>query len=463
MIIHLKNIQMKRAARSMPCRSTPCRSTTRLIAFGFALIIMIGALLLSLPIATRSGETNLLTSLFTATSATCVTGLVAADTYQNWTLFGQLVILCLIQVGGLGFMTIGVYISVLLKRRIGLQERATLHESVNTLEIAGVVRLVKKIVQGTFIVEGTGALLLATRFIPRFGVANGIYFSVFHAVSAFCNGGFDLMGIEEEYSSLVSFEGDILVNVVICLLILIGGIGFIVWDDVLKHKWHFKKYLLHSKIVLASTLGLTAAGMLLFLVFENDATFAGMTPSEALLGALFASVTPRTAGFNTVDTGAMSNAGMLLTMLLMFIGGSPGSTAGGAKTTTIVVLTFYAVAMLRGREDINLFGRRLTADVVRKANAVVVINLALAFGAACVIMAVQPAIAMPDVIFEVLSAINTVGMTTGITRELGVASKLIVALLMYCGRLGSVSFALVFAKKPATNNVREPQEKIIVG
>ncbi len=438
-------------------------STTRMIAFGFALIIVIGTILLSLPIATKTGETDLLTAVFTATSATCVTGLVAADTYQNWTLFGQLVILCMLQVGGLGFMTIGVYISILLKRRIGLQERATLHESVNTLEIAGVVRLVKKIVQGAFIIEGTGALLLATRFIPRFGWANGIYFSIFHSISAFCNGGFDLMGIDEAYSSLVSYEGDILVNVVICLLILIGGIGFIVWDDVLKHKWHFKKYLLHSKIVLATTLGLTVAGTLLFLIFENNATLAGMTPIEKLLGALFASVTPRTAGFNTVDTGAMSNAGTLLTMLLMFIGGSPGSTAGGAKTTTMVVLLFYAVAMIRNREDINLFGRRLSADVVRKANAVVVINFSLAFGAACAIMALQPAIPMPDVVFEVLSAINTVGMTTGITRELGVISKLIVAVLMYCGRLGSLSFALVLAKKPSTNHVREPQEKIIVG
>ena len=271
------------------------------------------------------------------------------------------------------------------------------------------------------------------------------------------------MGIDEAYSSLVSYEGDILVNVVICLLILIGGIGFIVWDDVLKHKWHFKKYLLHSKIVLATTLGLTVVGTLLFLIFENNATLAGMTPIEKLLGALFASVTPRTAGFNTVDTGAMSNAGTLLTMLLMFIGGSPGSTAGGAKTTTMVVLLFYAVAMIRNREDINLFGRRLSADVVRKANAVVVINFSLAFGAACAIMALQPAIPMQDVVFEVLSAINTVGMTTGITRELGVISKLIVAVLMYCGRLGSLSFALVLAKKPSTNHVREPQEKIIVG
>lgn len=438
-------------------------STTRIIALGFALIIMLGTLLLSLPIAVRTGEGNVLTSFFTAVSATCVTGLVAADTYQNWTLFGQLVILCMIQVGGLGFMTVGVYIAVLLKRRIGLQERETLHESVNTLEIAGVVRLVKKIVQGAFFIEGTGAVLLAVRFIPRFGIANGIYFSIFHAVSAFCNGGFDLMGINEAYSSMMAFEGDIIVNVTLCMLILIGGIGFVVWDDVLKNKWHFKKYLLHSKIVIAATLGLTAAGTLLFLIFEHHAALAGMTPLEKTLGALFASVTPRTAGFNTTDVAGLSNAGKLLTLLLMLVGGSPGSTAGGVKTTTMTVLLFYAVAMLRNREDINLFGRRLTADVVKKANAVIVINLSLAFTAACVIMALQPAIPMPDVLFEVFSAINTVGMTTGITRDLGVISKLIIAVLMYCGRLGSLSFALIFAKKPAANMVREPQEKIIVG
>lgn len=438
-------------------------STTRMIALGFALIIALGTLLLSLPVAARTGESDILTALFTAVSATCVTGLAAADTYQHWTLFGQLVILCMIQVGGLGFMTIGVYIAVLLKRRIGLQERETLHESVNTLEIAGVVRLVKSIVQGAFIIEGIGAALLAVSFIPRFGAVRGIYFSIFHSVSAFCNGGFDLMGINEAYSSMTAFEGDALVNLVLCALILVGGIGFVVWDDVLKHKWHFKQYLLHSKIVIVSTLGLTVIGTLLFLIFENNATLAGMTPAQKLLGALFSSVTPRTAGFNTVDTASLSNAGTLLTMLLMFIGGSPGSTAGGAKTTTLAVLLCYAMAMIRGREDINLFGRRLTADVVKKANAVVVINLSLAFVASCAVMALQPDISMTDVVFEVLSAINTVGMTTGITRNLNIASKLIVALLIYCGRLGSLSFALIFAKKPASNAVREPQEKIIVG
>ncbi len=444
-------------------KSIEKKSTTRLIASGFALIILVGALLLTMPVSNRSGQGNFLNSLFTATSATCVTGLVVADTYQNWTTFGQVIILCLIQVGGLGFLTLGAFISVLLKKRIGLQQREQLHESVNTLEIAGVVRLVKKIVVGTVIIELTGAILLAFRFIPRFGVARGIYFSVFHAVSAFCNGGFDLMGVNEEYSSLVAFEGDVVVNLVIVTLILVGGIGFIVWDDVMRNKWRFHKYLLHSKIVIATTLILTVVGTILFLFTENQASFAGMSPLEKLLGALFSSVTPRTAGFNTVDTAALSNAGKIITIVMMFIGGSPGSTAGGVKTTSIVVLLFYAGAMVLNREDINLFGRRLTEDVVKKANAVVIINFSLAIIAAVIIMTLQPLLNFEDVIFEVLSAIGTVGMTTGVTRSMCAASRIVLIVLMYCGRLGSLSFALIFAQKKTSASVRQPQEKIIVG
>lgn len=451
------------ASNNKKNKSIEKKSTTRLIASGFALIILMGALLLTLPVSNRSGQGNFLNSLFTATSATCVTGLVVADTYQNWTTFGQVVILCLIQVGGLGFLTLGAFISVLLKKRIGLHQREQLHESVNTLEIAGVVRLVKKIVVGTLVIEFSGAVLLAFRFIPRFGMARGIYFSVFHAISAFCNGGFDLMGVNEEYSSLVAFEGDVVVNLVIVTLILVGGIGFIVWDDVIRNKWHFRKYLLHSKIVLATTLILTIVGTILFLFTENQASFAGMSPLEKLLGALFSSVTPRTAGFNTVDTAALSNAGKIITIVMMFIGGSPGSTAGGVKTTSIVVLLFYAGAMVLNREDINLFGRRLTEDVVKKANAVVIINFSLAIIAAVIIMILQPLLNFEDVLFEVLSAIGTAGMTVGITRELNIISRVIIIVLMYCGRLGSLSFALVFAQKKISASVRQPQEKIIVG
>jgi trk system potassium uptake protein TrkH len=271
------------------------------------------------------------------------------------------------------------------------------------------------------------------------------------------------MGINEAYSSLVAFEGDVVVNLVMVSLILVGGIGFVVWDDVMRNKWNFRKYLLHSKIVISTTLIITGVTTLIFLITENNASFAGMTPLQKLLGALFSSVTPRTAGFNTVDTAALSNAGKIVTMILMFIGGSPGSTAGGVKTTTIVVLVFYAVAMVTNRQDINLFGRRLTDDVVKKANAVVIINMSLGMIAAVIIMILQPMLSFEDVMFEVFSAIGTAGMTTGITRDLCVAAKLIIIFLMYCGRLGSLSFALVFAQKKQQADVRQPQEKIIVG
>lgn len=438
------------------------RSNTRLIAVGFALLILTGAMLLTLPIAVRDGQPNFLESLFTATSAACVTGLAVVDTYQNWTLFGQIIIICLIQIGGLGFMTIGAYIAILLKKRIGLKQRETLHESVNSMELAGVVRLTKHIIQGTVLFEGVGAILLAIRFVPEFGPVKGIYYSIFHAISAFCNAGFDLMGTKEAYSSFVSYEGDVLVNVTLMTLIVIGGIGFVVWDDVRRNKLHFHKYLLHTKIVLLTTFLITIVSTILFLIIENQNTFAGMTVTEKLCGAFFSSITPRTAGFNTVDTAALSNGSKLLTMALMFIGGSPGSTAGGVKTTTLVVLILYAVATVRNEEDINLFGRRLTEDAVKKANAVVIINLSLALCVAFLIMATQT-FQFDEVMFEVLSAIGTTGMTEGITRDLNTVSRLGIIFLMYCGRLGSLSFALAFARNRTTNLVRQPQEKIIVG
>ena len=271
------------------------------------------------------------------------------------------------------------------------------------------------------------------------------------------------MGTEEAYSSLVAYEGDILVNLVIVTLILVGGIGFIVWDDVARNKWHFKRYLLHSKIVITVTFLLTVAGTVFFLITEQDAAFAGMSPLEKFLGALFSSVTPRTAGFNSVDTAALSNSGKLITMVMMFIGGSPGSTAGGVKTTSVIVLLFYAGAMVLNKEDINLFGRRLTDEVVKKANAVVIINATLTIVATVIIMALQPLLNFEDVLFEVLSAIGTVGMTVGITRDLDIIARVILIVLMYCGRLGSLSFALVFAQKNTSTPVRQPQEKIIVG
>lgn len=438
-------------------------SKAQTIALGFFIIIMAGTFLLMLPISSRSGlPTSFQEALFTATSATCVTGLIVVDTYQHWNMFGQIVVLLLIQIGGLGFITMGMFFSIFLKRKIGLKERNLIQESVNTLQLSGVVRLVKKIVPWTLMFEGIGAVILFFRFLPRMGVKEALWNGIFHAVSAFCNAGFDLMGKYEAYSSLVYYYDDITVNLVIMLLIIIGGIGFIVWDDISIHKWHVKKYRLHTKIVLMTTGILVFGGALLFFLFERNNLLAGMSVKGQILSSLFGAVTPRTAGFNTTDTGAYAQATKLLTSILMFIGGSPGSTAGGIKTTTLVVLLLGVIANLRNRAELNIFGRRLDEDSVRKASTVFILNLSLATISVLAICAIQP-LGLDDVIFEVASAIGTVGMTTGITRDLTVASRYIIILLMYCGRIGSMSFALSFLEKRQGAVTKLPQERITIG
>lgn len=438
-------------------------SKVQTIALGFFLIIAVGTLLLMLPIASRDGHsTGFLNAFFTATSSTCVTGLVVVDTYTNWTLFGQVVILGLIQIGGLGFITIGMFFSVFLKRKIGLKERNLIQESVNTLQISGTVRLVKKIVGYTAIFEGVGALLLMIRFIPRFGWLKGIWYGIFHSISAFCNAGFDLMGQFEPYASLTMYYDDILINLVIMALIIIGGIGFIVWDDISKHKWHVKKYMLHTKIVLSMTAILILGGALCFYLFERNNLLLGMDAKGQVLSSIFGSVTPRTAGFNTTDTGAYTEATRMLTIVLMFIGGSPGSTAGGIKTTTMLVILLYIWSNLRNKRGLNIFGRRLDEDAIKKASTVFCINLMLA--TICVtVMSALETIPLSDVMMEVFSAIGTVGISTGITRDITIASKYMLILLMYCGRIGSMSFALAFTERKKTDPVQLPVEQITIG
>lgn len=438
-------------------------SKAQTIALGFFIIIMTGTFLLMLPISSRSGTfTAFQDALFTATSATCVTGLIVVDTYQHWNMFGQVVILSLIQIGGLGFITMGMFFSIFLRRKIGLKERNLIQESVNTLQLGGVVRLVKKIVFGTLLMEGLGAVILFIRFLPDMGVGRALWNGVFHSVSAFCNAGFDLMGKYEAYTSLVPYYNDVVVNAVIMGLIIIGGIGFIVWDDITIKKWHVKRYRLHTKIVLTITAVLIFGGALLFYLFERENLLAGMDAKGQVLTSLFGSVTARTAGFNTTDTGAYTPATKLMTSMLMFIGGSPGSTAGGVKTTTVVVLILVVVASLRNRNELNVFGRRLDEEEVRKASTVFSMNLILFLASVLAICAMQP-LALDDVIFEVASAIGTVGMTTGITRDLTAVSRYIIILLMYCGRIGSMSFALSFIEKKKRAEVKAPKERITIG
>lgn len=436
---------------------------TQWIAVGFLIIILCGTLLLMLPVSSREpGGTDALSALFTATSATCVTGLVVVDTYQHWSLFGQLVIIVMIQVGGLGFVTIGMSILLMMGKKIGLADRGLLKDSVNALEIGGIVRLTKLIVKGTLLIEGLGAVLFSVRFIPEFGLAEGIYYGIFHSISAFCNAGFDLMGRFEAYSSLTRYADDWLVNLTAVILILTGGLGFVVWRDLYRNRLHFRKYTLHTKMVLTALAVLVVVPTILFWILERDGVLAGLNGSGRFLGSLFAAVTPRTAGFNTTDVAGMGDAAKLLTLVLMLIGGNPGSTAGGVKTTTVMVLLFYIVSMIQRRDGVNIYGRRLEDGMIEKAAVVFTLTLSMAVTGSFLICAVD-GLPLSDVFLETFSAVDTVGMTTGITRETGVFSRIVLILLMYCGRIGSLSFALAFTDKRQKSGIRQPMERINIG
>lgn len=433
------------------------------IALGFFLVIFAGACLLMIPAATREGEsTSFINALLTATSATCVTGLIAYDTYQHWTLFGQLIILLLIQIGGLGFITIGVGFSVLFRKRIGLRQRDLLKESVSAMELGGIIRLWRKIIAGTFLVEGIGAVILAIRFSFDFGILKGIYYGLFHSVSAFCNGGFDLMGINEAYSSMAAYVEDPVVNLVICLLILIGGLGFVVWKDLQENKWHWKKYSLHTKVVMYMLILLVAGGTLAMYLCERNNTLDGLSGWGKFWASLFGAVTARTAGFNTTDTGALTPAGKMVTMILMFIGGNPGSTAGGVKCTTIAVINAYIYSSLRGNSGTNMFRRRVSEEIIQKAFLVFSLHMFLTVCSTALILATSN-LAMDDVLFEVISAVSTVGMTTGITRDLNTFGRMIIILLMYCGRIGSMTFAISLIQRREAQKIKYPVERITIG
>lgn len=435
----------------------------QVMAIGFFVIIAIGTFLLMLPISNQDGNwCNFLDAMFTATSATCVTGLVVCDTYTQWTMFGQLVILTMIQIGGLGFITISVMFSVLLKKKIGLNIRNLIQESVSSMKLSGVVKLTKNILKGTAIIEGIGALLLATRFVPELGFFTGIYYAIFHSISAFCNAGFDLFGRFEQYSSLTHFSSDIVVNVTIMLLIIIGGLGFIVWMEIKENKFHFSKYSLHSKIVIVTNFILIFGGAALFAFFEKDNLQAGMGIYDRTLSSLFTSVSARTAGFNTLDLANLMDASVILHLVLMFIGGNSGSTAGGIKTTTFVVFVVYIWSNIRNSSGCNIFGRRIGDEDIKKANMVLGLNLGLAIFALMAICASQN-LRMSDVLMEVFSAIGTVGLSTGITRDLNTFSRCVLILVMYCGRIGSMTFAITLAFKRKKEEVLYPEEHINVG
>lgn len=439
-------------------------SHVRVITLGYFIMILLGTALLMLPCATRSGVgTGPVTALFTATSASCVTGLVLQDTATYWSLFGQLVIIALIQIGGLGFMTIAIFFFRIISKKASLRERAVMAESINTTHMGDFSRLVKKIITGTIVFESAGGILLALHFVrqPGFGFFKGVYYGFFHSISAFCNAGFDLMGDSGKFSSFTTLSDNVLVNLVLITLIIVGGIGFLVWDDITACRFRFRKFSLHTKTVLTVTAVLIFAGALLLFVFEHNNTGRGKPLGEEIWVALFGSVTARTAGFNTVDTAALAPASKLITVILMFIGGSSGSTAGGVKTSTVAVIIIFLIAGMRGQDNIHFYKRRIREDALRKSVIIISINMLLLLFGATALCAAQ-GFDLTDALFETASAIGTVGMSTGITRDLNLFSKAVIIFLMYCGRVGSISFAvsLFERRKPP---VSYPEESITVG
>ena len=433
-------------------------SSSQVIIFGFAGAILIGTLLLMLPISSASGGmTSFSDSVFTATSAVCVTGLAVHDTATHWSVFGQLVILLLIQIGGLGVVTLSVATAMLAGRKIGLMQRSTLKEAISAQKVGGIVRLTGFILRMTFLIELIGAVVLSAVFCRDFGI-KGIWLGIFHSISAFCNAGFDLMGTASPFSSLTRYSVQPVVNIAIMLLIIIGGIGFLVWEDINTNRFRIKKYRMQSKVVLSVTAFLLIAPFLYFYFFEFN-RFHG---AERLYISLFQAVTPRTAGFNTTDLTALSGTGKMITVFLMLVGGSPGSTAGGMKTTTIAVLVFSSISVFRKKEDVECFGRRLSDDTIKNAAAIFLMYLILFVGGGIIISGIEK-LPLTACLFETASAVGTVGLSLGITPTVGNISRAILIALMFFGRVGglTVIFATVSGKN--RNVSKKPQEQITVG
>ena len=440
-------------------------SAPQIIVLVFLLIILAGSILLTLPVSSKSGQpTPFLTALFTATSCTCVTGLALVDTFTHWSGFGQAVMLLMIQVGGLGFMTIAALFFFAVHRKISLKQRLVMAQSLGLEGPSGVVRMVRLVLRRTMILEGAGAVLLTVRFCFQMPFAKALWWGVFHAISAFCNAGFDVMGAVEEGGSLVNYVSDPAVNLILMALIILGGLGFFVWDDILKHR-RFRELAVHTRLVLVISAVLTLGGAVIFALLEwnNPATLGDMTVGEKVLAALFQSVTTRTAGFYTVPQGALTGASKAVTDVLMFIGGSSGSTAGGVKTVTMGVLLLSVLATARGRSRVTVFHRTIPARQISDAAAVVgmVLMTALVSG---VILSASNGLDFMDCFYETVSAIATVGLSTGITAELNILSRLIVIVLMFFGRVGMMTISLGFLlSDQAEERYRYAETKVLIG
>ncbi len=436
-------------------------SPPQIIVLGFLGIILLGSLILCLPIASVNGSTHFVDALFTATSATCVTGLVSLTTATHWTLFGKIVILCLIQIGGLGFMTFISLTAIVAKKSISLHERKLLMQSAGSIELSEVYSLIKRIVLGTFLIEGVGAVILSTRFwCNGFSFSSGLWNGIFHSISAFCNAGFDILGA----NSLEGYQGDPIILITISLLIIIGGIGFLVWGDVIRHGINFKKYRLHSKLVLSATAILLVGGTVILYFTERSFAFSHLNEWEKWLNAFFQSTTLRTAGFASVNQAELSSGGTVISVIFMLIGGSPGSTAGGIKTITFAVMILNAITFARNKDNVTVFKKRIEGSTVKHACAIIAIYLI----AACAVMVAITVIegnnfSLDDIAFEVISAIGTVGLTRGITPLLAVGSKLLLCITMFFGRMGGLTLLLAIAEKQGSVKLERPYEKILIG
>lgn len=431
----------------------------RVLALGFSSLIIIGSILLNLPIATQSGESiGFINALFTSASAVCVTGLVVVNTAEFWSLFGKIVIIILIQMGGLGFMTMATIGALILGKKITLKERLVIKEQLNQETMSGLVRLTKYVILSTFAIEGIGALLLSIRFIPIYGIIKGIWFSLFHSISAFCNAGFDITG-----ESIMPFVGDYLINITISILIILGGLGFSVYIDISRNK-SFKKLHLHSKLVLSITGVLLLLGMIVFLLTElnNPLTLEPLNAGEKIIASFFQSVVPRTAGFNSVNIANLYDTTIFLFIILMFIGGSPGSTAGGIKTTTFGTLILTTIGIIRGDKDVVIYRKRISNDIINRSLAIATIGMTLIMIVSFVLTVTESATFL-DVLFETTSAFATVGLSRGITPNLSNFGKILIILTMYFGRVGPLTMAFAFSKKDKSGNFRYSEGNIIVG
>ena len=431
----------------------------RILALGFASLILLGAFLLNLPIASQNNESiGFINALFTSASSVCVTGLVVVNTAYHWTLFGQIVIILLIQMGGLGFMTLATIVALLVGKKITLKERLVIKEQLNQETMSGLVKLTKYVILSTFLIEGIGALLLSTRFIPLYGVVKGIWFSVFHSISSFCNAGFDLLG-----DSIVPFVGDYIINLTICALIIMGGLGFTVYIDISRNR-KFSRLQLHTKLVLIITSFLLIVGTIVFFILENGnpLTLQKLSFSEKLLASFFQSVVPRTAGYYSVNFAGLYDTSIFLMIILMFIGGSPGSMAGGIKTTTFGALALTTISVVRGDKDVVAFKKRISYDIINKSLAIIMVGLLLV-GMVSFILTITEEADFLDLLFETTSAFATVGLTTGVTPDLSDFGKVILSLTMYTGRVGPLTMAFAFSRKHIHAKYKYSEGNIIVG